>query len=342
LAFDHLKLKKITKRPLVALQVPRWNLQPEPSYGQPTTGNLSQDNIKEDKSMGMRIRTNVSSQVAQRYMEKNSSDMQNSLEKLSSGYRINKSADDAAGLAITENLRAKTRGLNVAKRNANDAVSLVQVAEGSMNEMTNIMIRLRELTVQSATDTLGERERGFLNREYTQLVDEMDRIAKSTEFNGTKIFDIDNEKDQYVIQVGTNGTAVEDNIDTIAIDLTGLKFDSEAMGFGKGAEIGPAIGDTEGPDRNAIAEKLTTIDDGLSRIASERATLGAIQNRLGSAIGNLNISVENQTTAMSRIKDADFAAETAGLTQARIMTQSNTAVLAQANQVPEMALQLLR
>lgn len=291
--------------------------------------------------MGMRIRTNVSSQIAQRYMEKNNSDMSSSLEKLSSGFRINKSADDAAGLAITENLRGKTRGLNVARRNANDAVSLVQVAEGSMNEMTNIMIRMRELTVQAATDTLGERERGFLNREYTQLVDEMDRIGKATEFNGTKIFDTENPLDQYVIQVGTNGTAVEDNIDTIAINLQGLKFNSESLGFAKEAEIGPN-GDGDGPDRSTIAEKLTKIDDGLARIASERATLGAVQNRLGSALGNLAISIENQTTAMSRIKDVDFAAETANLTQSRVMMQSNTAVLSQANSVPEMALQLLR
>lgn len=290
--------------------------------------------------MGMRIRTNVSSQVAQRHMEKNNNAMQGSLEKLSSGHRINKSSDDAAGLAITESLRGKVRGLNVAKRNANDAVSLVQVAEGSMNEMTNILIRLRELSVQSATDTLGDRERGFLNREYVQLVDEMDRIAKTTEFNGTKIFDVENEKDSYVIQVGTNGTSPEENTDTITISLEGLKFDSEALGLGKEAEIGPTDGD--GPSRDEIAEKLVTIDSALSRVASERATLGAVQNRLGSAISNLGISIESQTAAMSRIKDVDFASETAELTQSRIMTSSSTSVLSQANQMPEMALQLLR
>ena len=129
--------------------------------------------------MGMRIRTNVASNIAQRNMERNNADMSQSLERLSSGYRINKSADDAAGLAITENLRGTVRGLNVAKRNANDAVSLVQVAEGSMNEMSNILIRMRELTVQSASDTLGEQERSYLNREYTQLVDEIDRIGNA-------------------------------------------------------------------------------------------------------------------------------------------------------------------
>ena len=292
--------------------------------------------------MGMRIRTNVSSLVAQRYMEKNSGDLQASLEKLSSGYRINKSSDDAAGLAITENLRGQVRGLNVAKRNANDAVSLVQVAEGSMNEMTNILIRLRELTTQSASDTIGNQERTFLNREYTQLTDEMDRIANTTEFIGKKIFDPNNDQSQYVIQVGTHGTAPEANQDTITINLEGLKFDTASLGLGKGSEIGAQNLGEEGPSRDEIAAKLGTIDNALGRISSERATLGAVQNRLGSTISNLGISIESQQTAMSRIKDVDFASETANLAQAKIMAQSNNSVLMQANQSPEMALQLLR
>ncbi len=292
--------------------------------------------------MGMRIRTNVPSITAQRQMEKNNADMSSSLDKLSSGYRINKSADDAAGLAISENLRGQVRGLNVAKRNANDAVSLVQVAEGSMNEMTNILIRMRELTAQAASDTLGDKERGFLNKEYTQLVGEFDRIGKSTEFNGNKIFDAESEKSEFVIQVGTRGTAPEENSDTISINLEGLKFNTETLGFGKGSEIGPMEMGEAGPSRDEIASKLTTIDDSLSKIASERATLGAIQNRLGSAINNIGISMESQQAAMSRIKDVDFASETANLTQSRIMTQSNVAVLTQANAAPELALQLLR
>ena len=292
--------------------------------------------------MGMRIRTNVPSLIAQRYMEKNNQDLQTSLERLSSGYRINKSADDAAGLAITEHLRADVRGLNVAKRNANDAVSLVQVSEGAMNEMTNILIRLRELTTQSASDTIGEQERSFLNREYTQLTDEMDRIANTTEFNGRKIFDPNNENSQYVIQVGINGTKPEQNTDTLTINLEGLKFDTQALGLGKGSEIGAAVVGEQGPSRDEISEKLGTIDTALGRIANERATLGAIQNRLGSAISNLGISIESQQAAMSRIRDVDFASETADLTQAKIMTQSNASVLMQANQSPEMALSLLR
>jgi len=292
--------------------------------------------------MGMRIRTNVSSLVAQRFMERNNNDMQASMERLSSGYRINKSSDDAAGLAISENLRGQVRGLNVAKRNANDAISLVQVAEGSMNEMSNILIRMRELTIQSATDTLGEQERSFLNKEYVSLVDEMDRIAKSTEFNGRKIFDLENDLSEYVIQVGTKGSEPAANVDTITVDLKGLRFNSETIGFHKESEIGAKTAGDTGPTREEISGKLGTIDTALNRLATERATLGATQNRLNSALSNLGISIEAQETARSRIKDVDFASETAALTQARIMTQSNAAVLAQANQPPEMALGLLR
>ena len=291
--------------------------------------------------MGMRIRTNVNSLVAQRFMERNNGEMNSSLERLASGYRINKSSDDAAGLAISENLRGQLRGLNVAKRNANDAVSMVQVAEGGMNEMTNILIRLRELTVQSASDTIGDKERSFLNREYTQLVDEMDRIGNSTEFNGRKMFAPDGGLAQFVVQIGTRGTAPEANSDTITIDLEGIKFNSNTLGLGKGSEIG-AQGSDAALSRSEIAEKLTTIDDALGRMASERATLGAVQNRLGSAIGNLGVSMENQQLAMSRIRDVDYASETASLTQAKIMTQANVSVLSQANASPEMALQLLR
>ena len=291
--------------------------------------------------MGMRIRTNVASLVSQRFMEKNNAHLSNSLERLSSGYRINKSADDAAGLAISENLRGQVRGLNVAKRNANDAISLIQVAEGGMNEMTNILIRLRELTTQSASDTLGEQERSFLNKEYTQMVDELDRIGNASEFNGKKIFDMNNELSKYVIQVGIRGTSPEENTDTLTINLEGLKFNTETLGFGKGSEIGADVVGEQGPTRDEIAARLTTVDTALARISSERATLGSVQSRLGSSISNLGLSIESQQTAMSRIKDVDFAAETANLTQSKIMTQSSSAVLLQANAAPELALQLL-
>lgn len=291
--------------------------------------------------MGMRIRTNVSSLTAQRFSEQNNTNISKSFEKLSSGYRINRSADDAAGLAVSENLNAKVRGLYQARRNANDAVSMVQIAEGGMNEMSNILIRLRELTVQSASDTIGEKERGFLNREYTQLVDEIDRIAQTTEFNGLQFFNTD--KTQFVIQVGVNNSEPEVNRDTINIDLSGIQFNSEQLGLGKDAEIGPTdFEGTDGPTRQEISQKLEVIDSGLSRVASERATLGAIQNRLGSAISNLGVSMENMSAARSRIVDVDYAAEVSELTKNRILTQASTSVLGQANVSQEMALSLLR
>jgi len=291
--------------------------------------------------MGMRIRTNVPAITAQRFMSDNKDAMNKNLERLSSGYRINKSSDDAAGLAISESLRGEIRGLNVAKRNANDAVSMVQVAEGSMNEMTNIMIRLRELTVQSATDTLGDKERSYLNREYTQLADELDRIGNSTEFNGIKIFDKESDRDKFVIQVGTKGTSPEANVDTISIDIAGLKFNTQDLGIGKGSEIG-SIDGGKGPSLEEISDKLGVLDNALSKIASERASLGSVQSRLGSALSNLSVNVENMETAKSRIKDVDFASETAELTQNRILASATTSVLQQANQMPEQALQLLR
>lgn len=290
--------------------------------------------------MSLRIRTNTTSLNAQRNLSQNNSKLSQSMEKLSSGYRINKSADDAAGLAISENLRARTRGLGQAKRNANDGVSMIQIAEGGMNELSNILVRMRELTVQAASDTVGDRERTFLNREYVQLADEIDRITATTEFNGNKFFS-DGDKSEYVIQVGVNGTEPDENQDTITLNLEGLKFSAEDLGLGKESEIGAEeIGDSI--DRTEISEKLTVIDDALSRVASERATLGAMQSRIQSTISSLDVSIENESAAMSRIKDVDFAAETANLAQARIMNQSSVSVLAQANTLPESALSLLR
>lgn len=291
--------------------------------------------------MGLRIRTNVSSLVAQRHAQNNSNNMDQSLERLSSGYRINKSSDDAAGLAVSESLRAKVRGLNQAKRNANDAVSMVQIAEGSLNEVSNILVRMRELTVQSASDTIGDVERGYLNKEYVQLSDEIDRISKTTEFNSLKLFDA-SPKEQLVIQVGVNKSQPEDNSDTISLSLEGLKtFNTEALGLGKGSEIGP-LEDGDSVDRDAITDKLAIIDNALTRLSGERATLGATQSRLGSAVSNLSIQTENLSTAQSRIRDVDFAEETSTMTQAKVLSASSMSVLMQANAKPEMALQLLR
>lgn len=293
--------------------------------------------------MGLRIATNVSSLIAQRHAQTNSNLMDQSLERLSSGLRINKSSDDAAGLAVSESLRAKVRGLNQAKRNASDAVSMVQIAEGSLNEIGNIMIRLRELTVQSASDTVGNVERGYLNREYTQLVDEVDRISATTEFNSLKLFDA-NQKDRLVIQVGVNHSEPETNTDTISIGLEGLKtFNSEQLGLGKGAEIGPMESEgSEALSREDISDKLNVIDNALIRLSGERATLGSIQSRLDTAVNSLSIQTENLTTANSRIRDVDFAEETSNLAQRKVLQASSISVLTQSNAKPEMALQLLR
>lgn len=281
--------------------------------------------------MGLRIRTNIESLTAQRQLSSNNADMSQSSERLSSGARINKSADDAAGLAISENLRARVRGLNQAKRNANDGVSLIQVAEGGLSESTNIMVRLRELTVQAASDTLGEKERAFLQKEYGQLVEEVDRISATTEFNGMKLLG-PQKGGELKVQVGYNGS-IDDSL-SLALGDAPDGINSEALGL-KGTSIG-------GPDREIIAGNLAVIDNAMEKIANSRATLGATQSRLSSAISTIGVSTENMSAAASRIRDVDYAEETAKMTQSRILSQAGLAVLAQANQKPEMALSLLR
>lgn len=282
--------------------------------------------------MGLRIRTNVDSLTAQRFMGQNNDNLTSSLEKLSSGYRINKSADDAAGFAISENLRAKTRGLNQAKRNANDGVSLVQVAEGSLNEVNNILVRLRELSVQAASDTLGQKEKSFLQKEYAELVEEVDRIALTTEFNGLQLMSDEAAKQALSVQVGYNGE-VQDTI-KLRLSDTDQGINATSLGITE-TKLGSG-------NREDITNNLTVIDDALTKVASQRATIGAAQSRLTSAINNLSINTESLQAANSRIRDVDFAEETAKMTQSRILSQASLSVLAQANQRPEMALSLLR
>ncbi|MFW7380055.1 MAG: flagellin [Oligoflexus sp.] len=293
--------------------------------------------------MGLRIRTNVTALTAQRFTSSNTEKSNESLERLSSGYRINRSSDDAAGLAVSEGLRAKVRGLNQAKRNASDAVSMVQIAEGSLNEVGNILIRLRELTVQAASDTVGDTERGYLNREYTQLVDEIDRISGTTEFNSLKLFDGESAND-VVIQVGVNESQPEDNTDTITFSMEGLgKMNSQDLELGKENEIGPTDSDnSDAVSREDIASRLTNIDNAIKHVTGERATLGAVQSRLNTAVSNISIQNENLSAANSRIRDVDFAEESSKMAQARVLQASSLSVLTQANATPEMALQLLR
>jgi len=295
--------------------------------------------------MGLRIRTNVASLKAQRNLSQTTQRAGESMEKLSSGYRINKSKDDAAGLAISEQLRANIRSMAQAKRNANDGISFIQVAEGGMNEISNILIRLRELAVQSASDTIGDIERSYTNKEYVQLVDEIDRISNVSEYNGYNLFggaEKNNGVEELTFHIGKGDGAVP-NTDTITMNIEEIKLDAEGvLGLGKDAEIGPVTVSDEPFPRVAAAEKLSILDVAIKRIAGNRATLGAKQSRLQSTVNNLAISIENSQSAKSRIRDVDFASETAKFTQEKILGQAGISVLAQANAHPEMALALLR
>lgn len=276
--------------------------------------------------MGLRIATNVASLNAQKNLGATNRAMATSLERMSSGYRINKSADDAAGLAISENLRALTRGLRQANRNANDGISLVQIAEGSLNETSNMLIRLRELAVQSSSDTIGDTERKFLDVEYQQLKSEIQRITDSTAFNG---YDLLNGSGGVIdIQVGVHNDPFKDRIsfNASAADATlaALGLTAETISSKQGAQM-----------------SLDVVDSALTSVNAIRANFGALQNRLVSTSSNLLVADENFSAANSRIRDADIASETAELTRNNILMQAGISVLGQANNVQQMALKLL-
>lgn len=275
--------------------------------------------------MGLRINTNIASQEVQRNMRVNSNSQQAEFSKLSSGKRITKSADDAAGLAIAKKLEAETKGLRMASRNANDAISLVQVAEGGLNETSSILTRLRELSIQAASDTVGEAERGYLSLEYEQLVQEADRISKTTQFNGRSLLKGVGEVIQF--QVGAYGG--EENI----IELDGGAIDSSAESLG--------IGGTDIRDKKDAVDNLELIDAAIGKVSAFRANFGSLQSRLTSTVNNLDTAVVNQEAARSRIEDVDVAASTASLASAQIRNAASTATLAQANQIGNSALRLI-
>lgn len=276
--------------------------------------------------MGLRINTNTASLNAQRNLYGTKSALDKSLERLSSGFRINRAGDDAAGLAISENLRGQIRGLKQANRNAADGISLIQVAEGGLNEISTILIRLRELGVQAASDTIGPVERQFLNVEYDQLLQEIDRIAEGTEFNGTQL--LSGTGSILDFQVGTRN---DPNLDRISFDASKADANTAALG----------INLTSVADKASAQNSLAAIDESIVKVSAMRADFGAIQNRLQSTIANLNVSVENMSAANSRIRDTDMAEETAEMTRNNILTQSGVAVLSQANQTANSALTLL-
>jgi flagellin len=276
--------------------------------------------------MGLRINTNVAALNAQRTMSQTRMSLDKSLEKLASGSRINHAGDDAAGLAISENLRAQIRGMRQAKRNAQDGVSLIQVSEGGLNEISNIMIRLRELAIQAASDTIGDTERQFTDREYQALKQEIDRIANATQFNGTPL--LNGKAGIFEVQVGTQNNPILDRIvyngERSDASLDALKMGGESVATKQGAQL-----------------SLAVIDDGLVRVNSIRADLGALQNRLQSTINNLAISDENLSAANSRIRDTDFAEEVSEMTRNNILMQAGVSVLGQANQSNSAAVKLL-
>lgn len=276
--------------------------------------------------MGLRIATNVPSITAQRHMGTTQREMGKAMAQLSSGSRITKAADDAAGLSISENLKSHIRGYGQASRNANDAISLVQVAEGGLSEISNIITRFRELGVQAASDTISDKERLFVDKEVQQLKLEADRIAKSTRFGNTKLLDgsgggfdfqVDIGNDDFIDRIGFD--ASEQNATVSALGLDGLDFTAK-----EGAQ-----------------EALEVLDGSQQVVNGFRANLGAIQNRLISTTENIGTAVENLSAANSRMRDADVAASTAELTRNQIMLQATTGVLAQANSAPQQALRLL-
>lgn len=276
--------------------------------------------------MGFRIATNVASLTAQKTLRKVTSEEQSISAKLSSGSRITKSADDAAGLAISEKLKANIRSTQQANRNANDGVSLIQVAEGALGEQSNMLVRLRELAIQSASDTVGDTERQYTDLEYQQLKSEVERIASSTQFNGINL--LDGSGDKLDFQVGSGN---DDFKDRIAYDASKMNSGLSALGI-----------DGEGVSSKQDAQSsLENIDSAIENISGQRAVLGALQNRLQATSSNLETSAENMSAANSRIRDVDYASETAKNAKNMILKQAGTAVLAQTQSSPQSALRLI-
>src|SRR3989339_1359208 len=276
--------------------------------------------------MGLRINTNVASINAQRNLRKTRLDMDRSLEQLSSGQRINRAGDDAAGLAISENLKAQIRGLGQAERNAQDGISLVQIAEGGLEEVSNILIRLRELAVQAASDTIGSTERKFLNVEFEQLTSEIDRIANSTEFNRVQL--LNGTGAVFDIQIGTRNDPISDRL---TFDASSADVNTAALGLNLASVA----------DKISAQNSLSSIDQAIISVSGIRADFGAMQNRSQSTINNIAVSIENLSSANSRVRDTDVAKTTADLTKNSILVSAGTSVLSQANSYTKNALQLI-
>jgi len=275
--------------------------------------------------MGLRISTNVAAINAQRQLSTQQKRNSHALAALSSGSRIVNAADDAAGLAISENIKGQTRGIGIARQNAFNAISLVQVSEGGLNEINNILIRLRELGVQAASDNVGDTEREFLNTEARQLIEESNRIAKTTRFGNKKL--LDGSGEQLEFHVGPFGD--DDNV--IRYNIT-ANATTSAIGI-DGIDVG---------SKSGARSTLQTVDDALIKLGKMRADFGAVQSRLNTTVSNLDIQYENLSAANSRLRDADVAFESAELASSNILQNAAVSVMAQANQQPASALRLLQ
>lgn len=275
--------------------------------------------------MGLRIQTNLPSISAQRVLSVQQKRLEHSTEALASGSRIVQAADDAAGLAISENLKGQIRGIAMARNNAFNAGSAIQISEGGLNEINNILIRLRELGIQGASDNIGDKERGFLNQEAKQLVLEADRISKTTQFGDKKLLDGSGEELTFHVgpfagpenrisySLSSNATASELGIDGIDVS-----------------------------DKGGALDTLSSVDEALTKISSMRANFGAVQSRLNSTVSNLDVQYENLSAANSRIRDVDVAKESSEIASANVLQNAAVSVLAQANQFPGVALKLIQ
>ena len=276
--------------------------------------------------MGFRINTNVSSIAAQRSLSVNGRESESNLAKLSSGTRITKAADDAAGLAISEKMKANIRSLKQADRNANDGISMVQTAEGGLNETSSILTRMRELAIQTSSDTVGDVERGMSNMEYQNLKLELERISQVTEFNGKKL--LNGEGDKYDFQIGANNDAFQDRI---SYDAKQVNAKMDNLG----------IAELDVSTKDGSQQSLASLDSAIEKVSGFRAFLGGIQNRLVSTSNNLQVNVENMSAANSRIRDVDYADATATKAKNDILNSAGTSVLAQANMSGQNALKLI-
>lgn len=285
----------------------------------------------------MRINHNISSMVTQTALYRTNRALGRNLEKLSTGLRINRASDDAAGLGVSENLRTQVKGTSQAKRNAMDGISAITIAEGAANEISDILQRMRELSVQSANDTLTSTERAYTNQEFGHLIEEIDRIASVTNYNGMDLLS-NNTGTGARFGAGTEGSVLWiDANEVVGVDSITITIDTLTTATGTGIGIFDELLTSQTGAQNAIS----TLDLAINSVNTMRSNMGALINRLEHAINNLDVANTNQQAAESNIRDVDFAKETADYTKNQILTQSATAMLSQANMIPQSVLQLL-